>query len=139
MLFPGCIPLKKVKFSTSLEHEYIGNFKILQAGFKKLNVDKIMEVDRLVKGRFQDNFEFIQWFKKFFDVNYDGGEYDAVEMRGGVTMGSSRGGGGGGSHGGSAGGGLQRRSVGPPPPRTQPPPPRQQPRSASTGMRPAPV
>jgi RP/EB family microtubule-associated protein len=34
-------------------------------------------VDRLVKGRFQDNFEFIQWFKKFFDANYDGRPYDA--------------------------------------------------------------
>ena len=37
--------------------------------------------------RFQDNFEFLQWFKKFFDVNYDGGEYDAVEARGGVPLG----------------------------------------------------
>ena len=37
--------------------------------------------------RFQDNFEFLQWFKKFFDVNYDGGEYDAVEARGGGPLG----------------------------------------------------
>ena len=35
-------------------------------------------MDRLVKGRFQDNFEFIQWFKKFFDANYDGHPYDAI-------------------------------------------------------------
>ena len=32
--------MKKVKFSTKLEHEYIQNFKILQASFKKMNVDK---------------------------------------------------------------------------------------------------
>jgi len=38
---------------------------------------QIISVDRLVKGRFQDNFEFIQWFKKFFDANYDGRPYDA--------------------------------------------------------------
>ena len=38
---------------------------------------QIIPVDRLVKGRFQDNFEFIQWFKKFFDANYDGRPYDA--------------------------------------------------------------
>merc|ERR1719259_546789 len=81
MLFPGCIHLKKVKFNTKLEHEYISNFKLLQASFKKMNVDKIVPVDRLVKGKFQDNFEFLQWFKKFFDANYDGKEYDAVEMR----------------------------------------------------------
>ena len=33
-------------------------------------------MDKLVKGRFQDNFEFLQWFKKFFDANYDGHDYD---------------------------------------------------------------
>ena len=93
----GSIQMKKVKFTTKLEHEYIQNFKILQAAFKKMNVDKVSEgchdqsysimsfefqivpVDRLVKGRFQDNFEFVQWFKKFFDANYDGGGYEVNE------------------------------------------------------------
>merc|ERR1719495_359202 len=88
MLFPGSIQLKKVKFDTKLEHEYINNFKILQGAFKKMNVDKIVAVDKLVKGRFQDNFEFLQWFKKFFDANYGGQEYDAQEMRGGEEVGS---------------------------------------------------
>ena len=49
-----------------------------------------MPVDKLVKGRFQDNFEFIQWFKKFFDANYDGTEYDAGEKRGFANLGSSK-------------------------------------------------
>jgi len=91
MLFPGSIPMKKVKFSTKLEHEFIQNFKILQAAFKKMNVDKIVPVDRLVKGRFQDNFEFVQWFKKFFDANYDGGGYEAYDMRGGIGLGAGTG------------------------------------------------
>jgi len=92
MLFPGgCIPLKKVKFKTQLEHEYIQNFKVLQAAFKKMNVDKIVPVDKLIKGRFQDNFEFIQWFKKFFDANYDGAPYDAVGARAGQGMGATNG------------------------------------------------
>ena len=30
MLFPGSVQLKKVKFNTKLEHEYINNFKVLQ-------------------------------------------------------------------------------------------------------------
>ncbi|GAB1287072.1 Microtubule-associated protein RP/EB family member 1 [Apodemus speciosus] len=81
MLFPGSIALKKVKFQAKLEHEYIQNFKILQAGFKRMGVDKIIPVDKLVKGKFQDNFEFVQWFKKFFDANYDGKEYDPVAAR----------------------------------------------------------
>merc|ERR1712218_81665 len=41
MLFPNCVQLKKVKFRTKLEHEYIQNFKVLQASFKKMTVDKI--------------------------------------------------------------------------------------------------
>uniref|UniRef100_A0A674CTX0 Microtubule-associated protein RP/EB family member 1 n=1 Tax=Salmo trutta TaxID=8032 RepID=A0A674CTX0_SALTR len=81
MLFPGCVPLKKVKFAAKLEHEFIHNYKILQAGFKRMGVDKIIPVDKLIKGKFQDNFEFVQWFKKFFDANYDGKEYDPVEAR----------------------------------------------------------
>ncbi|KAM6954189.1 microtubule-associated protein RP/EB family member 3b isoform 2-T2 [Aplochiton taeniatus] len=81
MLFPGCVLLKKVKFQARLEHEYINNFKVLQAAFKRMNVDKIIAVEKLVKGRFQDNFEFVQWFKKFFDANYDGKEYDPLQTR----------------------------------------------------------
>lgn len=45
-------------------------------------------MDKLIKGRFQDNFEFLQWFKKFFDANYDGVEYDAFEARGRIPLGS---------------------------------------------------
>ncbi|XP_016889343.1 microtubule-associated protein RP/EB family member 3 isoform X2 [Cynoglossus semilaevis] len=81
MLFPGCLLMKKIKFNSKLEHEYIHNFKVLQAAFKRMNVDKIIPVERLVKGKFQDNFEFLQWFKKFFDANYDGKEYDPILTR----------------------------------------------------------
>lgn len=88
MLFPGSISLKRVKFKTNQEHEYIQNFKLLQASFKKVGADKNVPIDRLVKGRFQDNFEFLQWFKKFFDANYDGHPYNASEARGGVPVGS---------------------------------------------------
>ena len=50
-------------------------------------------MDKLAKQKFQDNFEFLQWFKKFFDANYSGEEYCALEVRGGVSLGSGRGGG----------------------------------------------
>ncbi|XP_053106702.1 microtubule-associated protein RP/EB family member 3 isoform X3 [Hemicordylus capensis] len=86
MLFPGCIHLRKVKFQAKLEHEYIHNFKVLQAAFKKMGVDKIIPVERLVKGKFQDNFEFIQWFKKFFDANYDGKDYNPLLARQGQEV-----------------------------------------------------
>ena len=47
----------------------------------------MIPIDRLIKGRFQDNFEFLQWFKKFFDANYDGTPYDAFAERGGIPLG----------------------------------------------------
>lgn len=50
--------------------------------------EQIIAVDKLIKGRFQDNFEFLQWFKKFFDANYDGREYDPLAIRGGIKLGS---------------------------------------------------
>ena len=41
-----------------------------------------------MKAKFQDNFEFLQWFKKFFDANYGGdGDYDPVKARGGQPLG----------------------------------------------------
>lgn len=30
-----------------------------------------MPIEKLIKGRFQENFEFVQWFKKFVDANID--------------------------------------------------------------------
>ncbi|KAH8237240.1 hypothetical protein KR038_007906 [Drosophila bunnanda] len=86
MLFPNSMPLKRIKFRTNLEHEYIQNFKLLQASFKKMSVDKIIPIDKLIKGRFQDNLEFLQWFKKFFDANYKGRDYDASAAREGAPM-----------------------------------------------------
>ena len=88
LLFPGTVPLKRVKFRTNLEHEYIQNFKHVQAAFKKVACDREIPVDRLIKARFQDNFEFLQWFRKFFDANYDGREYNALEARGNILIGS---------------------------------------------------
>ena len=52
---------------------------------------QIVPVDKLVKGRFQDNFEFIQWFKKFFDANYGGQDYDPNVARGGLDLGGKGG------------------------------------------------
>ena len=47
-----------------------------------------VEVDKLVKAKFQDNFEFLQWFKKFFDANYSGSDdYDPVKARGNQALG----------------------------------------------------
>jgi hypothetical protein len=86
MLFPGTIQLRRAKMDARLEHEFINNYKLLQTTMKKVQIEKVIPVEKLVKGRFQDNFEFVQWFKKFFDANFDGKEYDAYAMRDGIPL-----------------------------------------------------
>lgn len=41
-------------------------------------------MEKLAKAKYQDNLEFIQWFKRYFDLNCGdrGNSYDAVEKRG---------------------------------------------------------
>merc|ERR1719186_2405349 len=65
MLFPGTVPLKRVKFCSKLEHEYITNFKILQASFKKMNVDQVIEVDKLTKQSFKITLSSCNGSKSF--------------------------------------------------------------------------
>lgn len=87
VLFPGCLQLKRVKFCTNVEHEFFNNLRIFQNALVHQKVMKTVPIERLVKGRFQDNFEFLQWFKKFFDANYDGKEYDPRLARNNAPMG----------------------------------------------------
>lgn len=61
----------------------------LTSSFCFIFILQIVPIDRLVKGRFQDNFEFLQWFKKFFDTNYQMNDYDPVGARSGEGMGAA--------------------------------------------------
>lgn len=87
MLFPNSVALKRIKFRCNQEHEFVHNFKLLQACFQKQSVRKEIPVERLIKGRFQDNFEFLQWFRKFFFANHTNRPYDALAVRDGLPMG----------------------------------------------------
>jgi len=80
-LYRGKVPLSKVNFQAKLEYEAIKNFGILQGVFEKVGIDKRIEVGNLAKGKFQDNLEFLQWMKKYFDLNYNGEPYDAIGRR----------------------------------------------------------
>ncbi|KAI8329314.1 calponin homology domain-containing protein [Chlamydoabsidia padenii] len=86
----GDVAMNKVKFDTRQEYEYVGNFKVLQNTFDKHKVDKIIPVDKLMKCKFQDNLEFMQWMKRFWDQNYPGGSYNALARRkGGPNVGGN--------------------------------------------------
>jgi len=77
----GDAALHKVKFDTKQEYEYINNFKVLQDSFTRHNIDKPIPVDRLIKCKFQDNLEFLQWIKKFWETNSPIPDYDPVARR----------------------------------------------------------
>merc|ERR1711939_39921 len=79
----GDLPMHKVKFQANSEYQYVANFKVLQDSFTRHKIDKPVPVIGLVKCKMQDNLEFCQWLKRFWDAKWPGIEYDAVGRRGG--------------------------------------------------------
>ncbi|EXJ65673.1 RP/EB family microtubule-associated protein [Cladophialophora psammophila CBS 110553] len=75
------IPMNRVKFNVNTEYAYIQNFKILQNCFTKHGIDRTVPVEQLVKCKMQDNLEFLQWSKRFWDQYFPGHDYDAVARR----------------------------------------------------------
>lgn len=93
--------MARVKFNVNTEYAYIQNFKILQSMymtgpflyhaptltvpptdcFTKHAIDRTVPVESLIKCRMQDNLEFLQWSKRFWDQYFPGHEYDAVARR----------------------------------------------------------
>lgn len=101
--------MSRVKFNVNSEYAYIQNFKVLQSQysrpnkqapppplltwaqhttdcFQKHQIDKLVPVQALVKCKMQDNLDFLQWSKRFWDQYYPGGDYDAVGRRKGAPV-----------------------------------------------------
>jgi RP/EB family microtubule-associated protein len=83
---PGKVKMQKVNWKVKLEHEFLQNYKILQQAFDECNIKKNIEVEKLAKGRGQESLEFLQWLKKYYDVNFPGGQYDAEKRRNGMGL-----------------------------------------------------
>lgn len=49
--------------------------------FTKHNIDRVIPVDSLVKCKMQDNLEFLQWSKRYWDQHFSGADYDALGRR----------------------------------------------------------
>lgn len=82
-LFPSMVPMQKVNWGAKNDYDIINNYKVLQSICQKLKIQRSIEVEKLMRARYQDNLEFMQWLKKFFELNYSGvvDEYDSVERR----------------------------------------------------------
>ena len=61
--YPSKVPLQKVKWSTQMEVDFISNFKVLQSCFEHLGIARNIDIQRLVRAKYQDNLEFAQWMK----------------------------------------------------------------------------
>lgn len=82
IMYPNQVPMHKVNWSAKQDFEYVANYKVLQTCFTKLGIDRHIDVDRLISGRYMDNLEFMQWFKRFFEMSVsDKGDYDAYAQR----------------------------------------------------------
>ncbi|EAS05197.1 EB1 protein (macronuclear) [Tetrahymena thermophila SB210] len=84
VIYPGKIPLNKLKWKAKHEYEFTHNFKLLQKGFDSVQVAKAIPIEKLVKVKYQDNLEFAQWMKRFFELNCKdkGKGYEAKKRRG---------------------------------------------------------
>ncbi len=98
--------MSRVKFNVNTEYAYLQNFKILQSMqyiypsvpakpceqianqllfpidcFTRHGIDRPVNVEQLIKCKMQDNLEFLQWSKRYWDQYFPGGDYDAVARR----------------------------------------------------------
>ncbi|KPP64687.1 hypothetical protein Z043_116948 [Scleropages formosus] len=85
-LFPGCLNLRSVNFQAQDESEFVKNYSILEASFRKKGVTKTVPVPKLVRGKRRVIFNFLRWFKKFFDANFSGQSYEAMDAREGQAI-----------------------------------------------------
>lgn len=77
-LRPNC----KTKIRSRSDYEFVSNYKLLQAAFTKNKVQRHVDVDKLIRAKYQDNLEFCQWLKAFFDQSGAYREdYDPLAVR----------------------------------------------------------
>ena len=73
----------KVYPTPNLRSRDFGSYLSLDA-FTKHGIERLVPIDSLVKCKMQDNLEFLQWSKRYWDQYYPGGDYDALARRKGA-------------------------------------------------------
>ena len=67
LIFPGSILMSRVNWDAKADFEFVSNYKLLQNAFNKHNVQRYVDVDKLIRAKYQDNLEFCQWLKAFYE------------------------------------------------------------------------
>jgi len=84
---PGSVSMRRVNWAAKTDHEFIPNYKVLQAAFDRKQIQRNIEVDKLIRAKYQDNLEFLQWMKCHWERS--GGpdaEYDPYVAREGKQI-----------------------------------------------------
>jgi RP/EB family microtubule-associated protein len=83
LIFPGSIPMSRVQWDGKADYEFVANYKLLQNAFAKHKVQRYVDVTKLIRGKYQDNLEFCQWLKAFYDQSgaMRPDDYDAALVR----------------------------------------------------------
>merc|ERR1711934_120561 len=85
-----CVALSQIKFEAKSEYEYTINYNIVQKAMKKLNIDKVIPCEALMKGKPLDNIEFCQWLKHYYSNVGVVEDYDGYAERENVASGVGR-------------------------------------------------
>jgi len=81
MIFPGQVQMNRVNWMARIDHEFVPNYKILQTAFDRIGIERHIDVDKLIRGKYQDNLEFMQWFKRYFEMHTPAEQYDTAANR----------------------------------------------------------
>jgi len=80
-VYPGDIAMGKVKWNSKNSPDWEKNWKIVQKCLTKKGISKEFPVQTLLKAKFQDNLETLQWFRYFAEYSYKNQPYDAKGRR----------------------------------------------------------
>eukprot|EP00300_Choanocystis_sp_HF-7_P030495 c39340_g1_i1.p1 GENE.c39340_g1_i1~~c39340_g1_i1.p1 ORF type:complete len:261 (+),score=51.13 c39340_g1_i1:55-837(+) len=91
-IYPGTVAMDKVVWDARSEYQYVNNFKILQKAFDRNGIKRHIDVEKLVKGKYQDNLEFLQWIKAYFDMKKGqvDPDYDPIARRSAAPSAASK-------------------------------------------------
>mmetsp|Transcript_38106 Transcript_38106/g.91499 ORF Transcript_38106/g.91499 Transcript_38106/m.91499 type:complete len:289 (-) Transcript_38106:127-993(-) len=80
-IFTGKVQMSKLNWSARDAHECIANYKVLQQTFDRCSLSRNIPVDSLIRGKYQDNLEFLQWVKSYWEQAQVTPDYDPVARR----------------------------------------------------------